>query len=149
MENTNRTGKGHPILGIVLGVIGILAALFLALFAGAIGGGIAIVLGVIAVLLGIGAFRKGSKGGGIVAILSGVAAVLLAVLLTSTAINAVKEIKKTAEEKNLEIAQYINKPYLGIAGIILDLPKDEAKLNELMEQLNQLRANNETENTGN
>ncbi len=149
MENTNGTGKGHPILGIVLGVIGILIALFLALFTGVIGGGIAIVLGIIAVLLGIGAFRKGSKGGGIVAILSGVAAVLLAVLLTSTAMTAVKEIKKQAEEKNLEIAQYVNKPYLGILGIIMDLPKDEAKLNELMEQLNQLRSNTETENTGN
>ena len=133
---SNSTGNGHPILGVVLGIFGILAALLLTLTTGIVGGGIAIILGLIAVLLGLKARKLGGKGIG--AIIVGAIAVILAISMTVSSISAMKAMKTEAAEKNLEIAKYIDKPYLGLMGVIMSLPKDEATLNELVEQLNSL-----------
>ena len=51
---------GHPVLGILLGLLGIGAALLLTFVTGVIGGGIALLFGVLAVVLGVKA-RKGGK----------------------------------------------------------------------------------------
>ena len=56
--------SGHPVLGIILGILGIIAALFLCLLTGVIGGAIAGILGLAAVLTGMAA-RKGGKGIGV------------------------------------------------------------------------------------
>ena len=133
---SNSTGNGHPILGVVLGIFGILAALLLTLTTGIVGGGIAIILGLIAVLLGLKARKLGGKGIG--AIIVGAIAVILAISMTVSSISAMKAMKTEAAKKNLDIAKYIDKPYLGLMGVIMSLPKDEATLNELMEQLNSL-----------
>ena len=51
---------GHPVLGIVLGILGIIAALLLCLFTGVIGGAVAGILGLAAVPIGMTA-RKGGR----------------------------------------------------------------------------------------
>ena len=48
-------------MGIVLGILGIIAALLLCLFTGVIGGAVAGILGLAAVLIGMAA-RKGGRG---------------------------------------------------------------------------------------
>lgn len=133
---SNTTGNGHPIFGVVLGVFGILAALLLTFTSGIIGGGIALILGLIAVLLGIKARKLSDKGLG--AIIVGALAIVIAVFMTISSINIIKTMKTEAANKDLDIARYIDKPYLGLMGVIMSLPKDEATLNELAEQLNSL-----------
>ena len=49
---TDYEKKGHPVLGIILGAIGIIVAVTLVLVTGVVGGGVALVLGVIALLVG-------------------------------------------------------------------------------------------------
>ena len=82
--NQTEAPKAHPILGIVLGLLGIAAALALCLFTGMIGGMIAGALGFSAFLLGVSA-RRSNKGSG--AIAAGALAIGLAVLLTVGSVN--------------------------------------------------------------
>jgi hypothetical protein len=65
-------------------------------------------------------------------------AIVIAVSMTISSINIIKTMKTEAANKDLDIARYIDKPYLGLMGVIMSLPKDEATLNELAEQLNSL-----------
>ena len=136
--SNNSSGTGHPILGIVLAIIGIIIVLLLGFLLGAIAGGIALLLGIIAVLLGISARKQGAGGKGITAIVFGVIAIVTAVAMTLGTASLMKELKQQATEKNLKIAQYMDKPYLGVMGILTGLPQDEASINEIFEQLNQL-----------
>ena len=53
------TKNGHPVAGIVLGIVGITVALLMTLLFGVIAGGVAAALGIGALLLGISA-RKGA-----------------------------------------------------------------------------------------
>ena len=62
--------SGHPVAGIILGVLGIAAALFLCLLTGVIGGAVAGILGVLALVLG---FKARSGGRGIGAIIAFIA----------------------------------------------------------------------------
>ena len=122
---SNYEKKGHPVLGIVLGILGIAAALFLCLLTGWIGGAVALIFGVIALLLGIFAVKGGKKGGGIGSIVVGVLAIILAVAMTFTTIGGLTEMKKlaTAEETPL-MAKYMDNPSLGFLGIVLNIGKD-------------------------
>ena len=86
--------SGHPVLGIILGILGIVAALFLCLLTGVIGGVIAGILGLAAVLTGMAA-RKGGKGIG--AIVAGALAIILAVVLTVGSVRTFQQIQEGFE----------------------------------------------------
>jgi len=120
--------KGHPILGIVLAILGIAAAMFLCLLTGLIGGGIALLFGVIALLLGIFAVKGGKKGGGIASIILALIAIVLAVVLTVSTIAGFREMKKvvSAEETPL-MAKYLDRGNLnlGFVGILMGISKEE------------------------
>lgn len=133
MSNTE-IPKGHPVLGVVLGILGIAAALALCLFTGIIGGMIAGALGLSAFLLGMSA-RKSSKGYG--AIVSGALALVLAVLLTVGSVRTFTEIHQEASNYADEAPLFVrslSKPYLGIVGMIFSMPKDEGTVQELVDQ---------------
>ena len=133
MSNTE-VPKGHPVLGVVLGILGIAAALALCLFTGIIGGIIAGALGLSAFLLGMSA-RKNSKGYGAVA--AGALALVLAVLLTVGSVRTFTEIQQEASNYADEAPLFVrslSKPYLGIVGMIFSMPKDEGTVQELVDQ---------------
>lgn len=134
MSNYEGKQGGHPVLGIVLGILGILAAIFLCLFTGIIGGAIAGILGLAAFLIGLSA-RKYSKGFG--AIFTGAVALILAVVFTIVSVNTFKEIRNEASkysEKAPLVVKSLDNPYLGIIGMIIKLPKDEGSAQELLDQ---------------
>jgi Flp pilus assembly protein protease CpaA len=137
MENNVKTG--HPVLGILLALLGIGIALLFTFLTGVIGGGIALLLGVLAVVLGVKA-RKGGKGIG--AIVLGVIAIVLALLMTFSSIATFSAMRSEAEKAKPGslIAKYTDKPYLGVVGILMNLPTDEASVEELMNEINELQA---------
>ena len=128
---------GHPVLGIVLGVIGIALAVLTTLATGVIGGGVAAILGVVAILLGVNA-RKSGRGVG--AIVTGVIAVVLAVIMTVTTVNIFSMLRRQAEEAGDAplVVRYADKPYLGIFGMALSVPNNETDQKEFTEQMNLL-----------
>ena len=133
MSNTE-VPKGHPVLGVVLGILGIAAALALCLFTGIIGGIIAGALGLSAFLLGVTA-RKSNKGYG--AIAAGALALVLAILLTVGSVRTFTEIQQEASNYADEAPLFVrslSKPYLGIVGMIFSMPKDEGTVQELVDQ---------------
>ena len=135
MENKVKTG--HPLLGILLGLLGILIALLFTFMTGVIAGGLAVLLGVLAVVLGVKA-RKGGKGLG--AIVLGVIAVGLAVLMTTGTIGGIVTMRDEAEKTKpgALVAKYADKPWLGVMGIVRNLP-DEASAEELMKEISELQ----------
>jgi len=141
---TDYEKKGHPVLGIILGAIGIIVAVTLVLVTGVVGGGVALVLGVIALLLGIGAVKGGKKGGGIGSIVVGAIAILLAVVMTFSTVTLFREMQKRADE-NIEktplMAKYLKDPYMGFLGMVLNMSKDnldEAKAEDLRAEMDYL-----------
>ncbi len=146
----NYEKKGHPILGIVLAVIGIMVALVLTLLTGVIGGAVAGVLGLVALLLGVFAVKGGKKLGGIVSILAGVMAVILAVTMTLGTISVLDDAKKKAQNNpdTPMVAKYLDNTSLGLMGILLKIPKNEgeatADLEALKKELDILKAVDET-----
>ncbi len=132
----NNYKSGHPVLGIVLGLLGIAAALTLTLLGGAIGGAIALLLGLIALLLGLKA-RKGS-GKGFGAILTGVLAIILAVAVTISVVGLFRSLHESAQGMDDAplVAKFLDKPYLGFIGLALNTPDDEGSANELISQMN-------------
>lgn len=132
--NQTEAPKAHPILGIVLGLLGIAAALVLCLFTGIFGGMIAGALGFSAFLLGVSA-RRSNKGSG--AIAAGALAIGLAVLLTVGSVNTFTEIHQEAANYAEEAPLFVkslSKPYFGIIGMYFNMPKDEGTLQELVDQ---------------
>ena len=134
---------GHPVLGIVLGILGIIAALLLCLFTGVIGGAVAGILGLAAVLIGMAA-RKGGRGIG--AIVAGALAIILAVVLTVGSVQTFRKIQDEASKYIDEaplVVKCLDKPYLGLVGMIINLPKDEGTIQELTDQFNLLKEKTE------
>ena len=131
--------SGHPVLGLILGILGILAALLFCFLAGVIGGAIAGILGLAAVLTGFAA-RKGGRG--IAAIVVGFLAIILAVVMTVGSVNTYQNIRneaaKYADEAPL-VVKSLDKPYLGIVGMIINLPKDEGSAQEMIDQFNLIK----------
>ncbi len=119
---------GHPVLGIVLGILGIVIALLLILLTGVIGGGVACLLGLAAVLIGVFAVKGGRRGGGIASTVIGVLAIVLAVTLTFSAFAVFNEAKKEAQgnPNTPLLARYLDKPGLGFLGILTSIPDGEA-----------------------
>ena len=133
MSNSTRTG--HPVLGIILGIVGILAALVLVIFTGIIGGGIALSLGLAAIIVGISS--KKNCGKGICAVFFGVIAVLISVVFTLGTIFLIKGLQQKAVYSGSELSKYMNRPYLGLMGIANDIP-DSKNFNEVLNQLLEL-----------
>ena len=125
MSTVNVNNKiGHPVAGIVLGILGIAVALLMTLIFGVIAGAVAGVLGITAALLGISARRRGSRGVG--AIVAGALALVLAVSLTFTSAGMLKTMKDTAVASGVapNFARYMDNPYLGIAGVAANAVED-------------------------
>jgi len=140
---TEYAKKGHPVLGIILGAIGIIIAVTLCLLTGVIGGAVALILGLIALLLGISAVKGGKKGGGIGSIVVGAIAILLAVIMTFTTVVLFKEMQRRANEtpQTPLMAKYLNDPYTGFVGMVLNMSKDnlnDAKAEELKAEMDYL-----------
>ena len=117
---------GHPILGVILGLLGIAAAVLLAYLTGVIGGGIALLFGVIALILGIK---------------SRLLAVVLAFIMTFTGVATVQTLrdKAIASKPDSLVAKYADKPYLGVLGIVINIPKDEGTLEQLTAEMDALK----------
>ena len=136
--NENSYKSGHPVLALVLGIIGIVAALLLCLLGGIIGGAIAGAFGLAALLIGISSRKYGKGLGGIV---TGVIALLLAITITSAAINVYKGLQESAA-KHKDIAplvnKYLDKPELGLVGMFMDVLKNHDSLEDLSKEINTL-----------
>ena len=109
------------VLGVVLGIIGLIASL-LAFLAGIFGGIPAAVLGLLAVLLGFLSWKKSGKG--VVSIAIGFVAVVLAVVITVSGINLAKnkyEEVKANPEKAPTLAKYLDKAEVqyGVIGLMM------------------------------
>ena len=129
--------SGHPVLGIVLGILGILIALLLTLIAGVIAGGLALLLGVIAVLLGVFARKGSSRGMG--AIVTGAIAIVAAVVMTVSSVSLYTQIRNEAAKYEQEaplVVKSLDNPYLGVVGMIMNMPKDEGSVQQLTDQFN-------------
>ena len=137
MSEMTNSKKGHPVLALVLGILGIAAALFTVILTGAIGACLAGVLGLAAIIIGV-VSRKGGKGmGGIV---TGVLAIILAVAILFAVIGMFNTLREKAlqNEETALVAQALEKPYLGLVGVSLNLPQDEAAAQTFTEQLRTL-----------
>ncbi len=138
MRNPEKTYKAeHPVAGVILGILGIGAALVLCLLAGVIGGAIAVILGVLALLLGFQA-RKSGKGLG--AILTGVVALVMAVVMTFSSIGIMGVIREKAEASGVAplIAKYSDKPCLGLMGFVLSAANHQEDLEALNKEMSAL-----------
>ena len=135
-ENTNKIG--HPVLGIVLAVLGIGIAVLFTLLFGIIAGAAAAILGIVGILLGVGA-RKGGRGIG--AIVTGSVAVLAAVVMMFTTVSAMNLMHKAALEtgKAPVFAECFESPYLGLSSVIYKAAGDEAKTKALMDEMEALK----------
>ena len=139
MTETYNSKKGHPLLAVILGILGIAVALLLCLLTGIAGGIIAGVLGLAALLIGILGKKNGGKGVG--GIITGILAILLAVIMTVTTIATFRALKEKAEESGTAplVAKYFDDPALGLIGAAMKIPKDEGTLRELTDQFNSLK----------
>ncbi len=115
---------GHPVAGIVLGILGIAVALLMTLMFGVIAGAVAGVLGIGAALLGISAHKRGNRGAG--AIVAGVLALVLAVSMTFTTVGMMKHLKATADASGVapNFARYMDNPYLGLSSVVANAVND-------------------------
>ena len=135
---TNGNKIGHPILGVVLAILGIGIAVTLTLLFGVIAAGAAVVLGTVGILLGVGA-RKGGHGVG--AIVTGSIAVLAAVVMMFTTVTAMNMMHKAAVESGKApiFAECFDTPYLGLSSVIFKVGGDEAKMKALVDEMEALK----------
>ena len=156
MSTVNVNNKaGHPVAGIVLGILGIAVALLLTLMFGVIA--VAGILGIVAALLGYSAHKRGNRGVG--AIVAGVLALVLAVSMTFTTVGMMKHLKATADASGVapNFARYMDNPYLGLAGVAANAVEDMKgnntdvvkTLQSELDALNRYAANNEKPATEN
>ena len=150
MSNVNVNNKvGHPVAGIVLGILGITVALLMTLLFGVIAGAVAAALGLGAALLGFSARKKGNCGIG--AIVAGALAPVLAVTMTFASVGTMKKLKDTAVASGVAptFARYMENPYMGLSSVVMNavsdkINQDAAKtLQTELDALNQYMANNE------
>jgi len=130
--------KKHPVLGLVLGLLGIAAAGF-AIVSGAAGGAVALALGAAALILGMNIRNAGGSGTG--AMMSGILAIILAVALTLAAVNSVNTLKKKAADSGAAplLSKYTDMPYFGILGVAMRIPGDEESQKELQAEMDLLK----------
>ena len=119
-----RVKTGHPVVGIVLGIVGIAVALLTTLLFGVIAGAVAAALGLGAALLGFSARKKGNRGIG--AIVAGALALVLAVTMTLASVGMMKNLKATADASGVAptFARYMDNPYLGLSSVAANAIND-------------------------
>ena len=125
MSTVNGSSKvGHPVAGIVLGILGISVALLMTLLFGVIAGAVAGILGITAALLGFSAHKRGSRGTG--AIVAGVLSLVLAVSMTFTSVGMMKHLKAAADASGVAptFARYMDNRYLGLSSVVANAVKD-------------------------
>ena len=127
------------ILAVVLGILAVLCALLATFLFGSSGAVVAAILAVAAIALAV--FKRvKTKKGGIAGIVIGGLAIIQAFSMTSTWSAAFKSM----HEKALELkpdglwAQASEDTSNGLMGIINKLPQDEASMNALIEEMNEL-----------
>ncbi len=127
------------ILAVILGILAVVCAAFATFLFGTVGGLIAGVLGAGAVVLGILKRKKDGKGG-IGGVVIGVLSIVLALSLTGTWSRAFTELreKALANKPDSLWAQAAEDTSGGMMGIIKNLPQDEASMNALIEEMNEL-----------
>ena len=127
------------ILGVILGIAAVVCALLGTFLFGTTGAIIAAVLAAAAIVLALLKRKKDGKGG-IAAIAIAVVAVILAFSMSSTWSNAFKELHKKAVEYKPDglWAQVSEDTNNGLMGIIKNLPTDEATMNALVNEMNEL-----------
>ncbi len=133
------TKTGHPVLAVVLGILGILIALFATLLTGIIGGIVAGVLGIAALLIGF--FGKKNGGKGIGGIVTGALAIILAIAMTVSSVRVYQTMKDKAAEYADEfplVVKTLDNPSLGMIGMLTNMPKDESSSQELIDQFNKI-----------
>ena len=135
-ENKNKVG--HPVLGVILAILGIGIAVLFTLLFGVIAGAAATILGITAILLGVGA-RKGGRGIG--AIVTGAVAVVAAVVMMFTTVTAMNMLHKAALEtgKAPVFAECFENPYMGLSSVYFKVAGDEAKMKALTDELETLK----------
>ncbi len=129
------------LLGVVLGLIGVVAA-FLSFLLGILGGIPAVILGLLAVAFGFLARKK--SGRGVPAIILGVIVVVLAVAMTVSGINGAKtqyDLVKAHPEKAPTLAQHLDDAQLqfGFVGLMMvskNQEEDKAITEEVLALLN-------------
>lgn len=127
------------VLGIILGIIAILCAVFATFLFGTVGGIIAGLLGAGAIVLGFLKRKKDGKGG-IGAIAVGALSLIMAISLTGTWSTMFSDIHKKAADNMPDSlwAQVSEETNGGLMGIINRLPQDEASINQLVEEMQEL-----------
>ena len=142
----SKTKSGHPVLGVILAVLGMGIAVLFTLLFGVIAGGAAAILGVTAILLGVGA-RRGGRGIG--AIVTGALALVVAVAMMFTTIGAMGAMHKAALEtgKAPVFAECFENPWMGLSSIYFKVAGDEAKMQALTEELQALKDYTSTNGT--
>lgn len=133
--------SGHPLLGFLVGLLGISVALLLSLVFGVIAGAVAGFLGLIALLMGFSARRYSHRGFG--AILAGILAIVLAFSMTLTSIDTIKNLKETAAASGMAptFTRYMNEPHLGLFSAVANAANDKNNqdaVNTLQKELDAL-----------
>ena len=134
------------IFAVILGILAMVCGVLATFLFGTTGAVVAGVLAVGAVILGFLKRRKDGKGG-IAAIVIGALAVLLTVSMSGAWSAMFSALHKKAVEYKPDglWAQVSEDTRSGMMGIITKLPQDEATMNALMEEMNELnKLGNET-----
>lgn len=129
------------IIAVILGILAVACAALATFLFGVTGGIVAGVIGACAI--GLAIFKRIKTGkGGIGAIAIGLIAIILAFSLTSMWSNVFTELHDKAVEYKPDglWAQVSENTDGGIMGIIARIPNDEASLNTLLEEMNDLNA---------
>ncbi len=127
------------ILGVILSILALACAIFATFLFGTAGAIVTGVLAAGAILLGVFKRMKEKKGG-IAAIVIGVLAVVLLFAMTSLWSSMFTELHNKAVELKPEglWAQASEDASGGLMGIITKLPQDEASMNALVAEMNEL-----------
>jgi len=127
------------VFAVILGILALILAFPAAFLFGTAGGIVAGVLGLLAIVLGF-LKRKRDQKGGIASAVIGVLAIILAITMTGTSSAMFRELHNKAIELKPDglWAQYSEETNGGLFGIINRMPKDEASMNALMDEMNEL-----------
>ncbi len=127
------------ILAVILAIVAVLCALLATLLFGSTGMIITAIVAVVAIALAV--FKRiKTKKGGIAAIVISVLAVILSIAMTNTTATMFKTLhEKAVEFKPDGLWAQVSENYnSGMMGLIKSIPKDEASLNALVEEMNEL-----------
>lgn len=127
------------ILGVILGILAVVCAGLATFLFGTTGCIITVVLAAVAILLGVLKPRKDQKGG-IAAIVIAVLAIIIAFGMSNLWSNVFREVhnKAVANMPDGLWAQASDDVNGGLFGVISKIPTDEASMNKLVEEMNEL-----------